>query len=361
MQSSRRPTQHDVAKLAGVSAAVVSRVLNPDSRGTVRVGKEAEARVKRAMEQLGYVPNPVARNLATGKSHLLGVFTYEPIFPTAMRDFYFPFLVGIEQAAEERGFDLLLFTSASSDGERRSAFRDGVNRLRLADGAILLGRHPNRAEFAKLAQEDFPIVYVGRREIPGHDASYVAADYVGGTADVTTYLVELGHRRIAYLGVPDPDESAADREAGYRGTLARIGLGASVRAERLAPSELDEKVLGGLLDDGVTALLLENDVLARQLMTLATRLDLRVPERFSFAVLGDPLEPSPDDPRWTSFQIPREAMGSRSLDLLLELVDDAERTPRHQLLPCTFIPGTTTTHPRSIEPTTPDADTRTSA
>ncbi len=343
MSSKKRPTQHDVAKLAGVSAAVVSRVLNPERPGTVRVGKGAEERVRRAMERLGYVPNAVARNLATGESRLLGVFTYEPIFPTAMRDFYFPFLVGIEQAAEERGFDLLLFTSTSSEGSRRSAYRDGVNRLRQTDGAVLLGRNPNRDELARLAAERFPVVYVGRREVPGHATSYVAADYAGGTADVTTYLVELGHRGVAYVGGTDVDESSSDREAGYRGTLAAIGLERAVRIERLAPGDLDVARLGRWLDDGVTAVLLENDALARRLIEVARSLDLEVPDRLSFAVLGDAIEPTAADPTWTTFRIPREEMGSRSLELLLELILQANRNALHVVLPCTFIPGSTTT------------------
>lgn len=342
MPSKKRPTQHDVAKLAGVSAAVVSRVLNPERPGTVRVGKGAEERVRRAMERLGYVPNAVARNLATGESRLLGVFTYEPIFPTAMRDFYFPFLVGIEQAAEERGFDLLLFTSTSSEGSRRSAYRDGVNRLRQTDGAVLLGRNPDRDELVRLASERFPIVYVGRREVPDHPTSYVAADYAGGTADVTTYLVELGHRGIAYLGGPDVEESSSDREAGYRGTLAAIGLERAVRVERLAPDGVDAGRLRRLLDDGVSALVLENDALARRLMDAARALDVAIPDRLSFAVLGDAIEPTAVDPTWTTFRIPREEMGSRSLELLLELIEQDNRRTLRVVLPCTFIPGSTT-------------------
>lgn len=342
MKSSKKPTQHDVARLAGVSTAVVSRVLNPDRRGTVRVGRDAEERVRRAMEELGYVPNPVARNLATGRTHLIGVFTYEPIFPTEMRDFYFPFLVGIERAAERRGFDLLLFTSSGDGSTKRSAYRDGVNRLQLADGAILLGRNPDREELGRLAEEGFPIVYVGRREIPRHDVSYVAADYAGSTADLTTYLVELGHRRIAYLGAADVDESSADREKGYRATLDALGLAGASLVGRTEPARFDETAFRGYLDQGVTAFLLENDRLARQLEVLAGRRNVAIPKEVSFAVLGDPLDARQESPSWTRFRIPRESMGARSLDLLLDIIDDPMRSTRRVVLPCTFMPGSTT-------------------
>ena len=345
MTTARKPTQRDVAKLAGVSTAVVSRVLNPDGAGTVRVGPEAEARVKRAVEQLGYVPNPVARNLATGRTHLIGVFTYEPIFPTAQRDFYFPFLVGIERAAEERGLDLLLFTGSSGPARARRAFRDGVNRMRLADGALLLGRTPDRKELARLADEGYPMVYIGRREVDGHRVSFVAADYAGGTADLATYLVELGHRRLAYLGVPDPEESATDRERGYRAALERIGLARTIHRIRKPAAAVDAHLVRDLHTEGFTAVLVESDAFARRLLAAAAVARIDVPRQLSFAVLGDPLDPATVDPGWTTFRIPREEMGSHAFDSLVRAIEDPSSMPRQVYLPCTFVPGSTTVRP----------------
>ena len=92
-----------------------------------------------AIRQTGYVADPVARRLAARHNRILGVFTYEPVFPTGSRDFYHPFLVGIEECAERLGCDLLLLTSAPVADGRRRIFHDD-NRLRLADGCVLLGR-----------------------------------------------------------------------------------------------------------------------------------------------------------------------------------------------------------------------------
>ena len=343
MSRKRRPTQVDVARQAGVSPAVVSTVLNGAGRGSVRVGPEAAARVRQAVRELGYVPNPVARNLAGGKNRILGVFTFESIFPIERRNFYFPFLIGVEAAAEERGYDLLLFTSASGPGSGRRIYRGGVNRLQLTDGAVLLGHEPDKSEPARLSDEGFPYVFVGRRELPGAEPSYVAADYAGGTGQVVTYLAELGHRRIAYLGTPSDREALRDRVAGFERSFAALGLDrAQAVRERLDPEEVTPDRLRSWTDAGVTAFLAENDILARSLLAAADAAGYSAPRDFSFAVLGDPLEPSDDPPDWTSFKIPRQEMGRQSLEVLLDLLEDPSRAPLRRTLPCTLVPGAST-------------------
>lgn len=343
MPRKRRPTQADVARLAGVSSAVVSTVLNGNDSGSVRVGVDTVERVRAAVRKLGYVPNPVARNLAGGRNDILGVFTFESIFPIKQRNFYYPFLVGIEQGAEENGHDLLLFTSAGDPGSRRAIFRHGANRLQLTDGAVLLGHEPDKRDLRRLHQEGFPFVFVGRRELDGAELSWVAADYAGGTADVVTFLVELGHRRMAYLGEPDERESIHDRIHGFRTALTALGLdGANAPLAKLPPNDLTPERIGALLDAGVTAFLLENDAYARSLLAAADALGVSVPGDISFGVLGDPLEPSEPAPDWTSFRIPRQEMGRQSLEVLLELLDDPSLAPIQRTLPCTLSPGAST-------------------
>src|SRR3954462_13786298 len=133
----KRPTQADIARLAGVSQATVSLVLN-ERDASIRISPATRERVLTVMREWGYVANASARSLAGGRNKIIGVYTFEPVFPTTSVDFYFPFLLGMEQAAAELGHDLLLFTSA---GGTRQIFRDGATRLTLADGALLIGRN----------------------------------------------------------------------------------------------------------------------------------------------------------------------------------------------------------------------------
>lgn len=309
----KRPTQKEVAQRAGVSQAVVSQVLTGRESG-IRLTQETRERVLGAMRDLGYVPNAAAQRLAGGYNRLLGVFTYEPVFPSSGRDFYFPFLEGIEEEAAALDYDLLLHTRpATKDGERR-LYHDGASRLNLADGTLMLGvlNEARRTELARLLSEGHPVVFIGRRDWPDATLTFVAADYARATADALRRLLDCGHRRSAYLGERSLHESAVDRESGYREELTRSGTAGQVlRVEHVTTALVEQ-----LQQEGTTALLLENDRLARSWLKHSAALGLEVPRDFSFVVLGDPLEDHSAAPPWASFHIPRREMGRQAVRLL---------------------------------------------
>ncbi|MEX0584439.1 MAG: LacI family DNA-binding transcriptional regulator, partial [Natronospirillum sp.] len=120
----KRTTQSDVAKLAGVSPAAVSAVIGKGSHN-IRVGEETRLRVLEAMRQLNYVPDIVAQTLAGGKRRIIGLFSFESVFPKEQNDFFRPFLLGVEKAAEDNGYDLMLFTSAPIHEGRKRIYQNG--------------------------------------------------------------------------------------------------------------------------------------------------------------------------------------------------------------------------------------------
>ena len=332
----KRPTQREVALRAGVSQAVVSQVLNGKG-SAIRLAPETRERVLSAMRDLGYVPNAAARRLAGGLGHVIGVFTYERLFPTHASDFYHPFLEGIEEEAERLGYDLLLHTRPPRAGAPRPLFEDGGSRLRLADGTLLLGElnAERRAELARLVDEGHPVVFIGRRELPGHDIPYVAADYAGATEEALGVLLDLGHRQVAYLGSGREGESVADRRAGYERGMGAPGL------TPVYP-DLTPAVFGAF-----TAFLVENDDLARQLLHLAESQGLSAPRDFSFVVLGDPLGGVGEAP-WAAFEIPRAQMGRRALSLLDRQLHGGEVTA--EVLACCWHGGPSLGPPGVTEP-----------
>lgn len=346
--SNRRVTQADVARLAGVSQATVSHVLR-DNHGDhgrrPRVGGEVRERVLDAIQRTGYAADPIAQRLASGRNDIVGVFTYEAVFPHRARDFYHPFLLGIEAEAEVLGCDLLLFTSAPVADGRRHLFKDGWNRLSITDGCVLLGRDVDRGELSKLMESGTPLVFIGRRETDAGVPPYVSGDYEGATAHVVRTMLEHGHERIGFVGDLGPVEPFQDRVRGYRSAMA---------AARLRPILLDhtDMAAGDAVDlfeaNRLTAVLLGTGWLAEPIRREADRRAIGVPSDLSLAVLDQPVT-STDSVAWSGFRIPREDMGAEALRLLSALISG---TPRDELelariLPCPFEAGETIAAARS--------------
>lgn len=333
-----RPKIADVAKLARTSQAAVSVVLNGRVGESARVSEETQARIWDAVRELGYSANPVARSLAGGRNRIIGVFTFEPTFPMGQRDFYYPFLIGVEAEAAARGYDLLLFASAGDAlPGRRTIYREGVNRLQLSDGAILLGRQPDRGELEQLAVDGFPFVYIGRRETPNQaKISYVTSDYTEATLQIIRYMQSYGHARFLYFRLGDDAEPSQDR------ALAFTQAAVDPITWQGSPTTLTLEEFQALIARGETAVIAETDVFGLLILDYARQLGLRCPEDFSLAVLGDPMLPAPTLPDWTRFCIPRESMGRQAVQTLLTVLDEPDISlPIQIVLPCVFEAGST--------------------
>jgi DNA-binding LacI/PurR family transcriptional regulator len=337
----RRPTQVDIARLAGVSQATVSLVISGGPLSD-QVAESTRQAVKAAAAELGYSANPAARSLKGGRNHLLGLYTFEPVFPVDQRDFYFPFLLGVEEETARQAYDLLLFSSAGSGGDRR-IYAKGVNRLKVADGCVLLGRHLHRDDLAHLAHEDFPFVFIGRRELPGVELSFVAADYSTATRDIVSRLVGLGHQTMVYLQVTNGEEPTRDREAGMRAALENTGANAivvqteprDVTADRLTQWQATEAVTAIVVEPT------EDDQMLAAVERAAADAGISIPDDMSVVMLGDPPFSHASPRAWTRFSLPRTFMGRESVRLLLDLLEAADDQPRQLFVPCEQIEGET--------------------
>lgn len=339
-----RPRLADVAKLAGVSKSTVSSVINGRVDEANRVSSETQQRVWDAVRQLGFVADPLARRLAGGSNRLLGIFTFEPIFPLRFRDFFYPFLVGIENEAEQAGFNLVLFTSTPLVKGRRAIYQNGINSLRLADGAILLGLHDDKAEIKRLIQEKYPFVYIGHREVTECRVPFVTYDSTGATRQVMQHLFDLGHRKIAYLRLPEDNEPSSDRQTGYVQAFQEAGFPLNPEwIVRSQPALVDASQIGALLAAGITAVVAETDGIAARVFEIARSLGRVVPDDLSIALLGDPLEAA-EAPDWTMFSIPREQIGQEAVRLLTHQINSSQDDDAVQqiFLPCQLVIGKTT-------------------
>ncbi|MEU2671962.1 LacI family DNA-binding transcriptional regulator [Streptomyces sp. NPDC007164] len=344
-----RPRQAEVARLAGVSQATVSLVL-ADKRQGPAISEETRQKVLEAARSLGYVPDPAARRLAAARNNLLGVFSFTATFPTDVQHSYYPFLVGVEREAAERGYDLVLFTGSSTGGAG-AAVPDALSRVRLADGCLFLGRHAPAEELGRLVTDGFPVVHLGRRDEPA-GLHWVGADYVSAAREVVGHLAGLGHRRMVLIREDDEAPASTDRERGFLEGLAAAGPAGPEAVFRSADPERDltPERLRNWLADGVTAFVAEEtDTGAawRALRRAAAAAGIECPRDASLALLGSPPADLADGPEPTGFDIPRTRLGAAAVRMLAALVAGEEAT--EPLVACAFRPGATSGPPPATE------------
>lgn len=346
-----RPRQAEVARLAGVSQATVSLVLAGKKQG-VAISDETRQKVLDAAADLGYVPDPAARRLAAARNGLLGVFSFTATFPTDVQHSYYPFLVGVEQEAAAQGYDLVLFTGSSTGGAGATG-PHALNRARLADGCLFLGRHAPVDELRRLVDDGFPVVHLGRRDEP-EGLAWVGADYVSASREVVDRLAGLGHRRIILVREDDDAPASTDREQGFREGLEAAGLPggyAAVFRSADPEREVGPEHLRQWVAEGVTAFVAEetdSGAAWRALGTAARDAGLRCPDDVSLALLGSPPPDLADGPQPTGFDIPRAQLGATAVRLLATLV--AGEDAPDPLVACTFRPGASTGPPPEALP-----------
>lgn len=327
-----RLTQRDIAKLAGVSQAAVSLILNGGAE-QARLSAETRERVMAVIQGTGYVADPLARQMHKKGNQLLGVFTYEPVFPNAQADFYTPFLLGIEEEAERLGYDLLLFTSTPVENGRRKLFRK-ESRLRLADGCIVIGREQDHDELAKLAADNYPFVAIGRRDDDSGAIPFVGADYVSVIRELVRQACGLGHNHLLYVGEGSGAESLVDRWQGFSQAVAADGL----TGNRIAPMGEASAIIEQALASGASVLFCE---VASDALALAREVESRqLGSRLSVVAMGSAASLSAPTLRLSGFELPREEMGRQSVRILSAIVENRS-TERQTLLRPTVVDGQT--------------------
>lgn len=203
----------DVAQLAGVSVATVSRAL----RGLPNVSNSTRDRVLSAAEELEYTASPLAAALVTGRTRSIGV-----IVADTDRWFFIEVLRGLEQALQEQGYDLVLHVLP--EGERRDRFFAALPVRRRVDALVVAGLRLTAAQQAALAQLQLPIAAVAE---PVNGVHGEMIDNEAAARVAVQHLLDLGHTRVAMIGgAPDSDQSSAPaaRARGYRAALNAVGL-----------------------------------------------------------------------------------------------------------------------------------------
>ena len=316
----------DVAKLAGVSPATVSRVV---SAATYPVSAATRERVIDAARELDYVPNALARGLLKSQVPVVGVIVHD------ITDPYFSEIVrGVEDAASHSGY-LVITCSSERDPERENSYVRLLRSMR-ASAVIFAGSgvdDPERNE--ELARHLVGMQAYGAAVVhlspPAVGVPEIGVDNAGGIARMVRALVTMGHRAVAFAAGPTSLYVARERLAGYRRGLADAGIGLDERL--VVTTSLDRE--GGaqaadLLLDGeaaFTAICCASDLLAIGALQRLGERGIRVPDDVSLAGFDDIAMAGMTAPRLSTVRIPLREMGRRGFELVDRALAGEALTP----------------------------------
>lgn len=330
-QGERSITSRDVARLAGVSQATVSRVIN-DSTNVTPALRE---RVHWALEQTGYRPNAMAQAMKTGRTGTIGVVIARitnPFYPELLN------AIGRRLAASDHRM-ILWETEFAGEDSAIEAIRQG-----LVDGVLFTTAMPGQPAVTEAIRREAPMVLVNRT-IADLPCDQLSSDNVDGSAQATRYLLEAGHERLGFIAGTPRASTAEERMEGVRRVMAAHGEPEDLR---IVPGDFSHRAgrngLERLLDSDhpPTAILSVNDVTAIGVLDAARARGLDVPGQM--AVIGfDDIEMA----SWSSFDLttvrqPTAEMADTAVQLLLTRVGGERGEAEHRRFPCELVARSTT-------------------
>ncbi len=322
-------TIKDVARLAGVSVATVSRVYN----NSAVVREETRERVRRVTEELGYSPHGAARSLITSRTHTLGV-----LLPDLYGEFFSEVIRGIDLASQREGYHLLV-SSARHDGRPLEAALQSMRGR--VDGLIVMSPDLNARASRRSLPDRFPVVLLN---CPPSDAAY---DSIGianfdGARTMVKHLASLGHTRIAIINGAEGNFDASERLRGYRAALEECGLRPDPALE--FPGDFSEAAghaaAGRILATASrpTAVFAANDGMAIGALSAFRDAGLRLPADIAIGGFDDIPMARYVEPALTSMHVDIHALGARATSWLLDALRSSNgRELRHETLPTTLV------------------------
>ncbi|WP_440876580.1 LacI family DNA-binding transcriptional regulator [Thalassotalea sp. PLHSN55] len=325
----------EVAKLAGVSTATVSRALSSPEK----VSEKALKKVQDAIDKIGYKPNMLARNFRFHRSYAVLVLVPElanPFFSTVVK--------GIEDVARQKGFNVLL-------GDSRDSLEREKDYLKLidtsqADGVIQLRPH-REEDTSTFVGRDFPVV--NACGCVGTPYPSVRIDNANAQKTVVDYLLSLGHKRIgAITGISDNPHSI-NRLSGYKAALEEAGIpydeSIVLQGDYSKWSGLNAATQFVHMDKRPTAIVAFNDQMAIGAIKGLKSSGLKVPTDISVTGFDDLEVAKYIDPTLTTISQPATEMGHTAMNILYNLLEGKELSQQEYILPHEFMVRESTTAP----------------
>ena len=304
----------DIAKAANVSHSTVSRALSDSPL----ISADTKERIQRLAQEMAYTPDAIARSLVTQRTHTVGV-----VVTTITDPWVAEVVQGIEDAAHENSYSVILASSASEPQREMDAVE--MLRSKRVDGLIVTSSRVGALYLEYLERIDVPIVLVNNHnEQSGRYTFSISVDNHDGGYLATRHLIEVGHRRIAYITGPEDHSDDAERLKGYRTALEENAIRFDTNLVVSGNGRLDggEQALQALtsLDAPPSAAFCYNDMTAIGLISAAWREGIAVPGDLAVVGFDDIPLASRLRPSLTTIAQPKRDMGRQAMQMVLALL-----------------------------------------
>jgi DNA-binding LacI/PurR family transcriptional regulator len=317
----------DIALQAGVSVMTVSKALR-DARD---ISPKTKARIRLLAEQMGYTPDSVAQGLRNRNTKLLGL-----VLPAVTNPIFARIVMGIEEKANERGYDVILVQTLNILDREQLVIRRLLSRR--VEGIFISPVYrlePTAPIYEELRRRGTPVVLLGHRAPFCQGFAGVETDDINASQAVTRHLIELGHRRIAFLGGPPAAPSSVERLDGYRRAMRDAGLECDDRLIFGAGATIEDGEKAGLqlLQErpGATAVQAANDLVAIGAANVLLGQGLSIPRDLSVAGFGNILVSEHFRVPLTTVRQPKLRLGVAAIDTMFALLSgvraEAKRLP----------------------------------
>lgn len=338
-------TSEQVARLAGVSRATVSRVIN----GSSNVSEETKKRIYAAIATLGYGTNALTRATSPERSYMVALALFgseEGLNFSQLADtqfhFYLELLSFIEHDIANAGYDLLLpsrpYKTLNITGDPATDYVLALQEKRV-DGMLTMALHSNDPRIQSLCRSSIPTIFIDSL-FQGEHSTYVKSDYMGGAIQATEHLLRLGHRRIAFFSGSLVSPTGTERLLGHQQAMARAGLVSDPQLLRSSGWETQEayqeamKMLSERRD--FTAIFAASDMMAIGVLRALHEHGLRVPQDVSVIGFDGIKQSAYTNPPLTTIQQDMQAISTASVSRLLQLIN-GEEAPSSLIVPTKLV------------------------
>jgi DNA-binding LacI/PurR family transcriptional regulator len=321
-------TIKDVAKLAGVSPSTVSRVI----AGNAKISTATRKKVLEIMEELGYHPNMNARSLVIKNTETLGIIMPRSAESAFLNPFFPEVIRGISVFAQKNGYSILMSTARNASEEKDAVVK--MVQGKQVDGVILLQSRVSDTLISYLKEQEFPFVVIGRPK--EKNVAYVDNDNRSAAREATAYLIERGHRQIAFLGGSLEYMVTYDRLEGYRQALEEAGI----------PFMEEYVFQGDFLEEGgyqavkqmlaremrPSALLVTDDLMAFGVISALNEMGYAVPDDVSIVSFNNVPLARVSTPPLTTIDIDIYQLGYKGAQLLFDRIQNADLSVSYTMI-----------------------------